>query len=88
METAITGEREVAAAHGAARLAPAVSTAAAVVQRAGVQRWAAEPPAVLGVAIGTAVLVSGHRFALLEGDGARTSNSAATGWSRWFRAAR
>lgn len=104
VDTAITGEREVAAAHGAARLALAVSTAAAVVRRAGVQPSAAGPPAVLGVAIGTAVLllreapmppgyaaavlaktraeymlplgasgsaeVEGHRFALLEGDGA------------------
>ncbi|WP_089311111.1 DUF6461 domain-containing protein [Actinomadura mexicana] len=57
VESAVTGEREVAAAHGAARLALAVSAAAAVVRRAGVPPWAAEPPAVLGAAIGTAVLL-------------------------------
>ncbi|MEU8796715.1 DUF6461 domain-containing protein [Spirillospora sp. NPDC048819] len=53
----INDEPGVAAAHGAAQLALAVSTAAAVLDRVGIQPWAAEPPAVLGVAIGTAVLL-------------------------------
>ncbi|MFI0410072.1 DUF6461 domain-containing protein [Actinomadura sp. 3N508] len=53
----ITGEREVAAAHGAARLALAVSTATAVLSRVDLQPWAIEPPAVLGVAFGTAALL-------------------------------
>ncbi|WP_207946746.1 DUF6461 domain-containing protein [Actinomadura sp. 7K507] len=53
----ITDEAGVAAAHGAARLALAVSTAAAVLHRVGVQPWATRPPAVLGVAIGTAALL-------------------------------
>ncbi|WP_199853281.1 DUF6461 domain-containing protein [Plantactinospora sp. BC1] len=98
----ITDESAVAAAHGAAWLGLAVATAAAVLPRVGIPRWATAPPAVLGVGIGTAVLllrdtpmppgyaaavlararaeyllpcrssgsvpVSGHRFALLEGD--------------------
>lgn len=53
----VTDEREAAAAHGAARLALAVSTAAAVLHRAGVRPWALEPPGVIGVAIGTAALL-------------------------------
>jgi len=53
----ITDEPGVAATHGAAHLALAVATAAAVLHREGVQSWAREPPAVLGVAIGTAVLL-------------------------------
>ncbi|MEU5884988.1 hypothetical protein [Spirillospora sp. NPDC047279] len=53
----ITDEPGVAAAHGAAQLALAVSTAAAVLHGVGVQPWATQPPAVLGVAIGTAVLL-------------------------------
>ena len=68
----ITDEAEVAAAHGAAHLALAVSTAAAVLHRAGVHPWATRPPAVLGVAIGTAVLLlqetpmpSGYAAAIL-----------------------
>ncbi|MBG6092094.1 DUF6461 domain-containing protein [Actinomadura viridis] len=57
VQPGITGEQDVAAAHGAAWLALAVATAAAVLHRAGLQPWAVEPPAVLGVAIGTAVLL-------------------------------
>jgi hypothetical protein len=53
----ITDERAVAAAHGAAQLGLAVATAAAVLHRVDVQPWATQPPAVLGVAIGTAVLL-------------------------------
>ncbi|WP_346121916.1 hypothetical protein [Micromonospora coerulea] len=53
----ITDEQGVAAAHGAAQLALAVATTVAVLHRVGVQPWATEPPAVLGVAIGTAVLL-------------------------------
>ncbi|MGI5224010.1 DUF6461 domain-containing protein [Actinoallomurus sp. CA-142502] len=53
----ITDEQEIAAAHGAVRLALAVATAAAVLHGVGVRPWAIEPPAVLGVAIGTAVLL-------------------------------
>jgi hypothetical protein len=53
----ITDERGIAAAHGAAQLALAVATAAAVLRRVGIHPWAIEPPAVLGVAIGTAVLL-------------------------------
>ena len=52
-----TDEPGVAAAHGAAHLALAVATAAAVLHRVGIQASATEPPAVLGVAIGTAVLL-------------------------------
>nr|WP_201748882.1 DUF6461 domain-containing protein [Micromonospora acroterricola] len=52
-----TDEHGVAAAHGAARLALAVATAAAVLHRVSVPPWATEPPAVLGVAIGTAALL-------------------------------
>ncbi|MEW2378097.1 DUF6461 domain-containing protein [Micromonospora sp. NPDC047812] len=97
----IAAEQDIAAAHGANRLALAVATSAAVLHRVGVPSWATAPPAVLGVAIGTAVLllrqapmpagyaaallararaeyllprhssgsalVSGHRFAVLEG---------------------
>ncbi|MFI0349910.1 DUF6461 domain-containing protein [Actinomadura sp. 9N407] len=50
-------EQDVAAAHGAAHLALAVATSAGVLRRVGVHPWATEPPAVLGVAIGTAVLL-------------------------------
>jgi hypothetical protein len=57
VEPGITDESGVAAAHGAAQLALAVATAAAVLHRVGIQPWATEPPAVLGVAIGTAVLL-------------------------------
>ncbi|TDE22819.1 DUF6461 domain-containing protein [Actinomadura sp. 6K520] len=53
----VTDEEGVAAAHGAARLALAVSTTAAVLHRAGIHPRVAGPPAVLGVAIGTAVLL-------------------------------
>ncbi|GAA2166439.1 DUF6461 domain-containing protein [Actinomadura napierensis] len=53
----ITDEPGVAAAHGGAHLALAVSSAAAVLHGVGVQAWAIEPPVVLGVAIGTAVLL-------------------------------
>lgn len=53
----ISGESEVAAAHGAAHLALAVATAAAVLHRTRTSSWATEPPAVLGVAIGAAVLL-------------------------------
>ncbi|MBB4772296.1 DUF6461 domain-containing protein [Actinomadura livida] len=68
----ITDELGVAAAHGAARLALAVSTAAAVLRGVDVQSWAAGPPALLGVAFGTAVLLlhetpmpSGYATAIL-----------------------
>ncbi|MFI7650289.1 DUF6461 domain-containing protein [Micromonospora sp. NPDC049460] len=54
---AITDERGIAAAHGAAQLALAVTTTVAVLHRVGIHPWAIEPPAVLGVAIGTAVLL-------------------------------
>ncbi|MEW2357706.1 DUF6461 domain-containing protein [Spirillospora sp. NPDC029432] len=53
----ITEEQDVAAAHGAAHLALAVATSAGVLRRVGVHPWPTEPPAVLGVAIGTAVLL-------------------------------
>lgn len=53
----ITDEPGIAAAHGAAQLALAVATAAAVLHQVGIPPWATEPPAVLGVAIGTAVLL-------------------------------
>ncbi|WP_181663192.1 DUF6461 domain-containing protein [Actinomadura madurae] len=53
----ITDEPGLAAAHGAAQLALAVSTATAVLHGVGVQAWAMEPPPVLGVAIGTAALL-------------------------------
>ncbi|MFG3709024.1 DUF6461 domain-containing protein [Micromonospora sp. NPDC047670] len=69
----ITDERDIAAAHGAAQLALAVATAAAVLRRVGIRPWATEPPAVLGVAIGTAVLLlrdspmpAGYAAALLD----------------------
>lgn len=57
VDPGIADEQRIAAAHGTARLALAVSTAAAVLRRVGVQPWAFEPPAVLGVAIGTAALL-------------------------------
>jgi hypothetical protein len=57
VDPGVTDEREIAAAHGAAWLALAVSTAAAVLHRVGIHPWALEPPAVLGVAIGTAALL-------------------------------
>ncbi|MEV4628171.1 DUF6461 domain-containing protein [Micromonospora sp. NPDC049523] len=53
----IVDEQGVAAAHGRARLALAVATTTAVLHRVGVQPWATTPPAVIGVAIGTAVLL-------------------------------
>ncbi|MGW4461857.1 DUF6461 domain-containing protein [Micromonospora sp. NPDC004704] len=53
----LADEQGVAAAHGRAQLALAVATAAAVLHRVGLQPWATEPPAVIGVAIGTAVLL-------------------------------
>ncbi|MFB4317297.1 DUF6461 domain-containing protein [Actinomadura sp. 21ATH] len=53
----ITEEQDVAAAHGAAHLALAVATSAGVLRRVGVHPRVTEPPAVLGVAIGTAVLM-------------------------------
>ncbi|MFY1691935.1 DUF6461 domain-containing protein [Plantactinospora sp. WMMB782] len=53
----LTDEAEVAAAHGAAQLALAVATAVAVAHRTGIPSWATNPPAVLGVAIGTAALL-------------------------------
>ncbi|WP_218826903.1 DUF6461 domain-containing protein [Actinomadura meyerae] len=53
----VTDEPDVAAAHGAAYLALAVSTATAVLHRVGVNSQAIQPPAVLGVAIGTASLL-------------------------------
>ena len=53
----ITDEPGVAAAHGAGQLALAVATAAAVLYRVGIHPWATKPAAVLGVAIGTAVLL-------------------------------
>jgi hypothetical protein len=52
-----TDESGVATAHGAAHLALAVATAAAVLHRVDLPPWATQPPAVLGVAIGTAVLL-------------------------------
>jgi hypothetical protein len=51
----IADEPGIAAAHGAAYLALAVVTAAAVLRRDGIAPWLTEPPAVLGVAIGIAV---------------------------------
>lgn len=51
----VTDEQDIAAAHGAAHLALAVATAAAVLPGVGVPPWARTPPAVVGVAIGTAV---------------------------------
>jgi hypothetical protein len=39
----ITDEQDIAAAHGAAQLALAVATAAAVLYRVGVRPWATEP---------------------------------------------
>ncbi|GAA4235113.1 DUF6461 domain-containing protein [Actinomadura meridiana] len=57
VDSGITDEQELAAAHGAAYLALAVSIAAAVLPRVGLLPWATQPPAVLGVAIGTAVLL-------------------------------
>ncbi|SCL44268.1 hypothetical protein GA0070606_0211 [Micromonospora citrea] len=69
----VTDERGVAAAHGAAQLALSVATAAVVLRGVGVRSWAMEPPAVLGVAIGTAVLLlreapmpAGYAAALLD----------------------
>ncbi|MGC4790628.1 DUF6461 domain-containing protein [Micromonospora sp. DT178] len=53
----ITAEQDIAAAHGANQLALAVATATAVLHRVGIHPRATEPPAVLGVAIGTAVLL-------------------------------
>ena len=53
----VIDEPGVAAAHGAAYLALAVATTAAVLHGAGVEPWAAQPPAVLGVAIGIAVVL-------------------------------
>ncbi|WP_407567188.1 hypothetical protein [Polymorphospora sp. A560] len=52
-----TEEQEIAAAHGGAQLALAVATAAAVTHKVGIPPWATTPPAVLGVAIGAAVLL-------------------------------
>ncbi|MFC5007690.1 DUF6461 domain-containing protein [Dactylosporangium cerinum] len=52
-----TDEAGIAAAHGAARLALGVATAAAVLHRVGIGAWATEPPTVLGAGIGTAVLL-------------------------------
>ncbi|QKW32832.1 hypothetical protein HUT06_01265 [Actinomadura sp. NAK00032] len=57
VEPEVTDELEVAASHGAAHLALAVSTAAAVLHRVGVHPQVTRPPAVLGVAIGTAGLL-------------------------------
>ena len=53
----LTDEADVAARHGAAHLALAAATAAAVLPRVGAGEWATKPPTVLGVAIGTAVLL-------------------------------
>ena len=52
----VTDEADVAARHGAAHLALAAATAAAVLPRVDAGEWATQPPTVLGVAIGTAVL--------------------------------
>ncbi|MGW4500816.1 DUF6461 domain-containing protein [Micromonospora sp. NPDC004336] len=69
----VTGEEAVAAAHGAARLALAATVAAAVLRQIDARNWATRPPAVLGVALGTAVLLlretpmpAGYAAALLD----------------------
>ncbi|BCJ68326.1 DUF6461 domain-containing protein [Polymorphospora rubra] len=53
----IVDERDIAAAHGAAHLALAVATTATVVHQVGIAPLVTKPPAVLGAAIGTAVLL-------------------------------
>jgi hypothetical protein len=87
----LTDEADVAARHGAAHLALAVATAAAVLPRVGAGEWATEPPTVLGVAIGTAVLLlretpmpASYAAALLARVRAEyLLLSSCTGWRRY-----
>jgi hypothetical protein len=57
VDPAVTDEDGIAAAHAAAHLALAVTTASAVLSRVGVHPWARTPPAIVGVGVGTAVLL-------------------------------
>jgi hypothetical protein len=79
----VTGEMPIAAAHGTGYLALAVATASAVIGESQLPLTDSPAAAVVGVALGVALLllasVSGHRFALAEGQVPDTADFSGNG---------